>query len=321
MDARLRLGLQIPSFNFPGVGPDALFERLADIAATAESSGFDSLWVMDHLHQIANIGPRMNWMLEGNTVLAALAARTKRVDLGLMVGGVTYRNPALLAKITTTLDIVSAGRAVLGIGAAWFEDEHRAYGFDFPPLGERFERLEEALQISRAMFTRAESSFEGRHYRTENVLNVPLPIRGRIPIMVGGSGERKTLRLVAQYADASNVFGDPQHVRRLMGVLAGHCEAVGRDPAEIVKTRLGTIVIGRTQEDAKRRVATLREERIGAPEDRFRTMVTAGDPDSVAEQVSRFLEAGLDGMIVNLADVHDLETVALVGGTLAPLVA
>jgi alkanesulfonate monooxygenase SsuD/methylene tetrahydromethanopterin reductase-like flavin-dependent oxidoreductase (luciferase family) len=152
-------------------------------------------------------------MLEGNAVLAALAARTSRANLGLLVGGVTYRNPALLAKITTTLDVLSFGRAVLGIGAAWFEEEHRAYGFESPPLAEGLHRLEEALQLARAMFTHEQTTFAGRYYNLQQAINSPQPLRGDIPILVGGSGERKLLRLVARYADASNTFGDFQRVR------------------------------------------------------------------------------------------------------------
>ena len=208
MRAPVRIGLQIPRFDFPGVGPEALFEKLVEIASTAEASGFDSVFVMDHLHQIPGVGPPTERMLEGNTILAAIAARTTRLNIGLMVGSVTYRNPALHAKITTTIDVISGGRAIHSLGAGWFEDEHRAYGYDFPPLKERFERLEDALHISRAMFTQEAPSYEGRHYRVEGVLNNPRPLRGDIPILVGGSGERKTLRLVAQYADACNVFGD-----------------------------------------------------------------------------------------------------------------
>src|SRR6478736_943599 len=209
MRAPVRIGLQIPSFNFPGVAPTDLFSHLLEIAETAEASGFDSLFVMDHLHQIPGVGPPTNWMLEGNTILAALAARTERLNLGLMVGAVTYRNPALHAKITTTLDVLSGGRATHSVGAAWFEDEHRAYGFDFPPLKVRFELLEDALRISRAMFTEEQATVEGTHHRVAGAYNKPRPIRGDIPILVGGSGERKTLRLVAQYADACNVFGAP----------------------------------------------------------------------------------------------------------------
>src|SRR5207302_4920339 len=145
--------------------------------------------------------------LEGNTILGALATKTSKVSLGLLVGGVTYRNPALLAKITTTLDIISKGRAVFGIGAAWFEDEHLAYGYEFPPLKTRFEYLEDALRIARAMFTQSPSTVEGRHFHTKDVLNNPQPLRGDIPIVIGGSGERKTLKFVAKYADGCNLFG------------------------------------------------------------------------------------------------------------------
>ncbi len=315
MRAPIRLGLQIPSFNFAEVAPDRLFERLTEIAATAEASGFDSLFVMDHLHQIPGVGPQTNWMLEGNTILAALAARTRRLHLGLMVGGVTYRNPALHAKITTTLDVISGGRAIHSIGAAWFEDEHRAYGFQFPSLSERFERLEEHLQIARAMFTQESASFEGRHYRVEGALNNPRPLRGDVPILVGGSGERKTLRLVAQYADGSNIFGDPPTVRHLLGVLDDHCETVGRDPAEITKTRLGTLAIAPTHEEAARALAAW-PDRANLPEERLRNVLTLGDPDEVGEQVQALFDAGLDGLIFHLPNPWDLETVALAGQTL-----
>jgi F420-dependent oxidoreductase-like protein len=318
MRAPIRLGLQISNFNYPGVGEEDLFGRLSDIATTAESSGFDSVFVMDHLHQIASIGPPENWMLEGNTILAALAARTSNVNLGLLVGGVTYRNPALTAKITTTLDVISGGRALLGIGAAWFEDEHVAYGFDFPSLGERFERLEDALQIYRAMFTQETASVEGRHHSVRGAMNNPRPIRGDIPIMIGGSGEKKTLRMVAQYADASNFFGNPERMRHLIGVLEGHCERLGRDPSEITKTRLGTLVIGQTDEDAKRRVAALR---VGGMSERALASAIVGGPEAVVEQATELLDAGLDALIFGSPEVHDLETVALIGETLGPLLA
>src|SRR5258705_533558 len=178
-----RLGLQIPNFTFPGVADADLFETIAGIATTAEAHGFDSLWVMDHLYQIEMVGPKDDPMLEAYTLLSALAARTRRVGLGTMVTGVTYRNPALLAKIVTTLDVISSGRAIMGIGAAWNDDEHAGYGYDFPSAGERLDRLEEALQIIRAMFTEQAPTFAGRHYRIADVLNNPKPIPGRIPIL------------------------------------------------------------------------------------------------------------------------------------------
>jgi F420-dependent oxidoreductase-like protein len=312
LPAPIRAGLQIPNFNLPGVEPAGLLDRLTEIGQTAERSGFDSLYVMDHLHQIRGVGPEENWMLEGPTTLGALAARTTTAHLGLMVGGVTYRNPALMAKITTTIDVLSGGRAILGIGAAWFEGEHRAYGFDFPPLGERFERLEDALNICRAMFTQERATYAGKHHHVDQAYNNPKPIRGDIPILIGGSGERKTLRMVAQYADASNVFGEPDHIRHLMGVLAQHCEDVGRDPAEITKTKLGTLVIADTHEAAEKKVAPLRE----AMGDRFAAVVLWGDRDEVGEQIAANIDAGLDGIIVNMPEVHDLEAVALAGEVL-----
>jgi F420-dependent oxidoreductase-like protein len=315
--APIRLGLQIPNFNFPEVGEGELFERLADIASTAESSGFDTVLVMDHLHQIRGVGPPENWMLEGNTILPALAARTSTINLSLLVGAVTYRNPALHAKITTTLDVISGGRAVHGIGAGWNEEEATAYGYDFPPLKERFERLEDHLNIARAMFTQELATYEGKHHSVHEAFNNPQPIRGDIPIMIGGSGERKTLRMVAQYADASNFFGDAERIKHLLGVLEGHCERLGRDPAEITTTRLGTVIVKPTQEEAERSFERIRES-SGAPAERLASWVV-GDPDTVAEKCSELLDTGLDALIFNSPQVHDLETVELLGKTLGPL--
>src|SRR4051794_10330715 len=194
MRAPITLDLHMPNFNYPGVAPEGLLDHLVKMAETAESSGFTSITMMDHLHQIPPVGTQDRYMFDGNTVLAALAGRTSQIHLGLLVGGVTYRNPALFAKITTGIDVLSGGRAFLGIGAAWFEDEHKAYGYDFPPLKERFERLEDALRIARAMFTEERATVEGTHHSVHGAYNNPKPIRGDIPILIGGSGEKKTLR-------------------------------------------------------------------------------------------------------------------------------
>ena len=292
---------------------------MADIATTAEDSGFSSVSVMDHLHQIPPMGPPENWMLEGNLTLAALAARTKRVSLGLLVGGVTYRNPALHAKMTTTLDVISGGRAIHGIGAAWFEAEHDAYGVRFPPLKERFEHLEDALRIARAMFTQEKATVEGTHHHVTDVMNNPRPIRGDIPILVGGSGERKTLRLVAQYADGCNLFGDVDRVRHLLGVLDGHCETVGRDPSEITRTRMATVV---DRADARGgRGASSRRSRRWASRASASTTAMTGDPDTVAEQAQAYADIGIQGLTIVVPDVHDLETIALAGRTLSPVFA
>ncbi len=282
-----RLGLQIPSFTFPGVPDNRLFETVAAIATTAEGAGFDSVWVMDHLYQIGMVGPKEDPMLEAYTLLGALAARTQQASLGTMVTGVTYRNPALLAKIVTTLDVISGGRAILGLGAAWNDDEHAGYGYDFPSAGQRLDRLEEALQICRAMFTEAAPSFEGRHYRVSDVLNNPKPIRGRIPVLVGGGGEKRTLRLVAQYADACNLFGDARQVRHKLDVLERHCADVGRDPAEITKT----------------------------------VLLTVRDAAATADQLGGYTAVGVDGFVVNLPDVADLDRLASTGETLRKVLA
>src|SRR5438128_7897735 len=281
------LGFQIPNYTFPSVTNDKLFEHVVMLASTAEKAGFDSVWVMDHVYQLPNIGPRTDPMLEGYATLAGIAARTTKIRLGTLVTGVTYRNPPLLAKVVTTLDIVSSGRAILGLGAAWNEDEHRGYGYDFPPVGERLNRLEEALQICRAMFREEAPSFEGRYYRIEGALNSPRPIQpGGPPIMIGGGGEQRTLKLVAQYADMCNIFGDVAIVRHKMDVLERHCQAVGRDPKTIVKTRLGSLIIRESDAEARRLLDQV-YRRPGIDKERVRLSFIAGSPDHVAEETQK----------------------------------
>ena len=315
-----RLGLQIPNFTYPGVADADLFDRICAMATTAEDSGFDSVWVMDHLYQIAMIGPPQNAMFEAYTLLGGIAARTSKVRLGTMVTGVTYRNPALLAKIVTSLDVISSGRAVFGIGSAWNEQEHNGYGFDFYTSRERFERLTEAVQIARLMFTEERPSFDGQYYRIHEALNVPRPVTpGGPPILVGGSGEKWTLRLVAERADACNLFGDVATIKHKLSVLEQHCEDIGRDSAEITKTRLGSLVIGRTEEEAERKLGAFAATRSLTLE-QARAFATVGGPESVAAQAQELLDAGLDGLLFNMTDSQDLEPVELAGATLAPLV-
>jgi F420-dependent oxidoreductase-like protein len=313
------LGFQIPNFTFPGVTDDKLFDHVVMLANTAETAGFDSVFVMDHFYQLPNIGPRTDPMLEGYTVLAGMAARTKKVRLGTLVTGVTYRNPAFLAKVVTTLDVVSSGRAILGIGAAWNEDEHRGYGYEFPPVGERLSRLEEALQICRAMFREKEATFEGRYYRIHGALNFPRPIQPNgPPIMIGGGGEQRTLKLVAQYADMCNIFGDPAMVRHKMDVLERHCEAVGRDPKTIVKTRLGSLIIRKTDAEADRILEQILN-RPGLNNEWIRAGFIVGGPDRVAEHAQKLLDAGLDGLIFNMPHFELPEAIELAGKALAGL--
>ena len=313
-------GLQLPSFTFPDVPDDRLFERIASIATAVESSGFDSFWVMDHYHQIANIGPPTDPMLEAYTLLGAVAARTSRVALGAMVTGVTYRNPAFLAKVATTLDIVSSGRVILGIGAAWNEEESRAYGYDWPSTSERFERLEDALQICRSMFTQHETTFKGDVHHVQGALNMPQPVQPGGPrILVGGGGERKTLRLVATYADMWNGFGDADMIRHKLDVLRGHCDAVGRDFDQIVTTRLGTMIVAETADEADRLRRTWQEER-GVDDASLGMRLTWGDVEGVREQARTLLEAtGLGGLLFNMPAGSSVEQVAMAGEALAGL--
>jgi F420-dependent oxidoreductase-like protein len=237
----MKLGLQIPSFTWPGA-PESIGPTLARVVRDADEAGFDSIWVMDHFFQIRSVGAVDEPMLEGWTTLGFMAAHSTRARLGLMVGGVHYRNPGLWIKAATTLDVLSGGRAWLGIGAAWNEQESRALGFPFPPLGERFEMLEDTLRMAHEMWAGergTEASFEGRRFTAMRLLNSPQSIsRPRVPIMIGGGGEKKTLRLVAQYADACNVFGSPEMIARKYRILDEHCAAVGRDPAEIERSTL-----------------------------------------------------------------------------------
>ena len=292
-----KFGLQIPNFTFADVPDREMFENVADLAVAGEQAGFDSVWVMDHFWQLPPLGGPSQPMLEAYTLLGGLAARTRRVKLGTLVTGVTYRNPALLAKMATTLDIVSSGRAMLGLGAAWYEEEHDALGFDFPRAGERLDRLEEALQICRAMFTEEAPSFAGKHYRIEKALNIPRPVQPNGPrIMVGGSGEKRTLRLVAQYADMCNINGSPDTIRHLLEVLHGHCADVGRDPNEITTTRLGSLFLTSSAEEAEQTSGFLREAAGADFEERF----TVGDPGAVIDQVDALVDAGLDELIFNL---------------------
>ena len=244
----MKLGLQISSFTWPG-GPEAIGPTLARIARQADYVGFDSIWVMDHFIQIRSVGRPDEPMLEGMTTLGFMAAHTQRARLGLMVGGVPYRLPALWVKATTALDVLSGGRAWLGIGAAWNQEESEALGIPFPPLGDRFEMLEETLRIAHGMWTGergSEQASTGRHFRATRLMNSPQSLsRPRPPIMIGGGGERKTLRLVAQYADATNVFGGPTGIHHKYEVLREHCAAIGRDPEEIERSTLQGVNLAR----------------------------------------------------------------------------
>jgi F420-dependent oxidoreductase-like protein len=240
------IGLHIADFTYPA-GPKGLAEDLTRIATAAEDAGFARISVMDHVWQIGVLGPPEHEMLEAYTTLGYLAARTSRVELLAWVTAVSYREPGMLAKLVSTLDVLSGGRAMLGIGAAWNEAEARGLGLPFPSTAERFERLEETLQIMQRMWDESDAPYVGKHYRLERTLNSPQPLR-RPPILIGGGGERKTLRLVAQYAQACNLFARDD-VERKLDVLRGHCEAVGRPYDEIEKTVMLPLDVGERGEN------------------------------------------------------------------------
>jgi F420-dependent oxidoreductase-like protein len=291
----MRIGLQIPRFTWPG-GTDEIGPRLAQIARTADDCGFDSIWVMDHFFQIGVIGKPEEPMLEGYSALSFMAAHTKRARLGTMVTGVIYRYPGILAKIVTTLDVLSGGRAYLGIGAAWNDEESRGLGVPFPSTAERFERLEEALQIVRQMWFGQVGPYNGKHYQLENTLNSPQPIsKPHPPILIGGMGEKKTLRLVAKYADACNLFFrlGPDVLRQKLEVLKAHCEEVGRDYNQIERTSLATVHLASGAMTPAEVLATCR--------------AAAG--------------VGIQHMIFNMPNVHDITPLETFGKEIIPVVA
>jgi len=303
-------GYHMPNFTFPGVPDAGLFGRVVELAQAAEAAGFELVTVMDHFNQIRGVGSEDQPMLEAYSTLAGIAASTKKVRLGTLVTGVTYRNPALLAKQVTTLDVISGGRAILGIGAAWNEAEHIGYGFDFPPIGERMDRLAEALTICHLMFTEDRPSFAGDHYRIDRALNQPRPLQPRGPqILIGGMGERRTLRLAAEFADMTHWFaGSLADLRHKTEVLEQHCEAVGRDPSTIVRT-IGSPVIPVADESQAQAVL----ERIAPAR---RGALTASTPERAAERLSTYIEAGFTGFTFGNTMLPTLESIGLAGEVL-----
>lgn len=288
----MELGLHIADFTFPG-GPPALAGDLSRIAAAAEDAGFAKLSVMDHLWQIEPVGPVDTDMLEAYTALGYLAAVTEKVDLLAWVTAAVYRAPGLLAKAVTTLDVLSGGRAYLGIGAAWNEDESVGMGLDFPPTAERFERLEETLQICLQMWSEDEGPYEGKHYQLGRTMNVPQPLRTpHPPILIGGGGEKKTLRLVAQYAQACNLFGGPDVAHKLE-VLKGHCDTLGTDYDAIEKTVMMRIDPG----------------------------VDGENVDTVLGQLEEMSKLGVSHVHTGLANLASITPLDIVGDKVIPVIA
>jgi F420-dependent oxidoreductase-like protein len=290
----IRLGFTYSTYTYPNVPNRQLFARLAQLATAVEAAGFDSLWVPDHLMQTPVVAPATEPMLESYTTLGALAALTEHVRLGAFVGAAAYRNAALLGKAVTTLDVISGGRAIFGIGAGWYEDEHTAYGYHFGSVAERFARLEEVIAIFRSMCTQERTTFEGRTFRAAGALNSPRPVQpGGPPLLIGGSGEKRTLRLVAEQADICNVTGDPDRIRHLMEVLDRHCEAVGRKPTDVWRTAVNMVIVSSSYEEAER----LMPDAYRANPGHVRPVM--GRADDVAAHLRQLLDAGLDGLIVS----------------------
>ena len=303
----MKFGLQHPNFSFDGEGPE-IVEKLRGLVARAENGGFDSFWVMDHFHQIPNVGQLQEPMLEGWTTQSVVAGFSSRIKLGTLVTGIVYRHPSVLAKVGATLDVLSKGRLIMGIGAAWNVDEATAYGIPFPPVKERMRRLEEAVQIIRRMWTEEKASFNGKFYQIRDAYCNPKPIqKPHPPIMIGGSGERRTLKIVAKYGDACNLFGSAETVKKKLEVLRKHCDSVGRDYQSITKSRLGRVVIDKNREEVMEAVK-------GMPEERLREYAIYGTPEEVRRQVEAFRDAGIDYLIVNLQPDRELQGLELFAG-------
>jgi F420-dependent oxidoreductase-like protein len=313
----MKVGLQIRSFTWPG-GDAAIGPTLARIARDADTAGFDSIWVMDHFFQIRGVGRVEEPMLEGMTALGFLAAHTERARLGLMVGGVPYRTPALWIKATTTLDVLSGGRAWLGIGAAWNEQEAAALGIPFPPLGERFDRYEEQLAILTGLWATpvGESfDFEGAHYRLAGSPALPKPVQdGGVPILVGGRGRTRTPRLAARYAAEFNVpFSSAEDNARLFARVRGACEEAGRDPSSLVYSSALVLCVGRDETEIARRAAA-----IGGEVDELREHGVAGTPAEAVDTLGRYAEAGAERVYLQVLDLADLDHLDLVAAEVAP---
>jgi len=286
-------GLHLPNYTFPDTPPEKLFDRVVEQARTAEDSGFALVTVMDHLFQIGGVGPQENEMLEAYSVLSALARETSRVRLGTLVTGVTYRNPAFLAKTVTTLDVISGGRAILGLGAAWNEDEHRAFGYEFPPVKERMDRLDDALAIAKGMFSGERFSYQGRYSRVDDVILSPRPVQDGGPkILVGGGGEQRTLRIAAKYADMTHWFPmGKEALERKTEILAGYCTDIGRDPSEIERTMGAPVVVVGDKAEGDAFLEHIPEER--------RPYLVVGTPEQCVEGLQTYIDAGFTGFTFN----------------------
>lgn len=314
----ISFGLQFPSFSFPARPGENVFRVVRELGQKAEAEGFESLWLMDHLFQIPVVSPETDPILDCWTGLAGLAACTERVRLGTLVSAVGFRPPSVLAKMTASLDVISEGRLIVGLGAGWCDWEHAAYGLEFPDVAERLRRLEDLLQILRAMWTEERATVKGHHFSVEGAVNSPKPVQQpHPPLLIGGSGARVTLRLTAQYAQAHNLgAGGPDECRRVLGLLREHCDRLGTDYDAIWKTRLTPIVFGATPEEAERRAEQLRPEAESPKGMRARSLI--GTPEQVAGELAALVDAGVEGFIVSFFDVDEVEPLEILMREVAP---
>jgi F420-dependent oxidoreductase-like protein len=308
---KMKFGLQHPNFSFDYKNEDTsqIITSLKDLILIAENAGFDSFWVMDHFHQIRFVGSPDEPMLESWTTISALAGMTTKIKLGTLVTGIVYRHPAILAKISATLDVLSKGRLFMGIGAAWNQEESFAYGIPFPSTKERLLRLEEVIQIILKMWTKPTATFNGKYYQIKDAYCNPKPIqKPHPPIMVGGGGERNTLRIVAKYADACNLFGSIETIKRKLSILKEHCKNVGRDYDSILKTKLGIVLIDSDKAVLNKRVNELFK---GMPNEQIREFVIYGTQEEVLKEIESFENVGIEYFIVDLDPSRELEQLEL----------
>jgi len=311
----MKFGIQHPNYSYDGQGSQ-IIDSLQTLANRAENLGFDSFWVMDHFHQIMFVGKPEEPMLEGWTTISVLAGMTSKIKLGTLVTGNSYRHPSILAKIGATLDVLSKGRLFFGIGAAWNVEEAKAYGIPFPPTKERLERLDEAVQIVRKMWTEDAANFDGKYYKLQNAICNPKPIQQPHPkILIGGTGEKMLLRTVAKYGDACNLFGSPETVKKKLAILREHCKAVGRDYNSILKTKLTQVLIDEEGKAVEKRVEEMSKV---VPPGMLKEAMIYGTPDQISRQVQEFREAGIEYLITSFSGPSELQAITLFGEKVLP---
>ena len=314
----VQFGLQIPSFSFHARPDENIYAVTQDIAQLAEAEGLDSVWLMDHLFQIGVVAPETDPILDCWTGLAALAATTSKVKLGTLVSATGFRPPSVLAKMTATIDVISRGRLIVGIGGGWCDWEHKAYGLDFPSTGVRLKKLEETIHVLKAMWTDERATYEGEYFQVRGAVCSPKPIqRPHPPILIGGNGAKVTLRITAQHAQAHNLGGGtPEVCAQVLDTLRGHCERLGTDYDAILKTRLTSIMFAANEDEAEAKVQRLCPPDTTPEHVRNRTLI--GTPDQVAAKLKEFVDIGVEYFIVSFWDVSEMEPIRTLAREVMP---